>query len=139
MVWSSPVRTLSQLIWESSRGILEAGAQAGSRTSIKSLSLLLSLTHLIAFLFVLVYFILQLNCVFILVFNSVLIGKVCLNHILGFSKHYYSHFMFSGYKMFLISFSSTKSKKSLELKKKLNVCCYLEQGFHRDHNAIISV
>jgi hypothetical protein len=56
----------------------------------------------------------------------------------GFSKHYYSHFIFSGYKVFLSSFILTKSKRILKLKQ-LNVCCYLEQGFHRDHNQVISV
>jgi hypothetical protein len=57
----------------------------------------------------------------------------------GFSKYYYSsHFIFSSYKVFLNSFSSTKSKRSLKLKQ-LNVCCYLEQGFYRDHNGVISV
>jgi hypothetical protein len=46
----------------------------------------------------------------------------------GFSKHYSSHFIFFGYKVFMSSFSSTKSKRSLKLKQ-LNVCCYLEQVF----------
>jgi hypothetical protein len=55
-----------------------------------------------------------------------------------FSKHYTSHFIFSGYKVFLSSFSSTKSKRFLKLKQ-LIVCCYLEQGFYWDHNEIISV
>ena len=56
----------------------------------------------------------------------------------GFSKHYFNHFIFSGYKVFMSSFNSTKSKRYLKLKQ-LNICRYLEQGFHRDHNAIISV
>jgi hypothetical protein len=32
----------------------------------------------------------------------------------GFSKHYSSHFIFSDYKVFLSSFSSTKSKRFLK-------------------------
>ena len=48
----------------------------------------------------------------------------------GFSKHYSSHFIFSGYKVFMSYFNSTRSKRSLKLKQ-LNVYCYLEQDFHR--------
>ena len=40
----------------------------------------------------------------------------------GFSKHYSSHFIFSGYKVFLNSFSSIKSKG---LKSKIVKCMLL--------------
>ena len=53
-----------------------------------------------------------------------------------FLKYYSSHFMFSGYKVFLSSFSSTKSRRFLKLKQ-LNVCCYLEQNFHWDPSGVI--
>jgi hypothetical protein len=41
----------------------------------------------------------------------------------GFSKHYFSYFIFSGYKVTLSSFSSIESKKFLKLKQ-LNVYCF---------------
>jgi hypothetical protein len=56
----------------------------------------------------------------------------------GFSKYYTTHFIFFSYKVFLGSFSLTKSKRILKLKQ-LNVCCYLEQSFYQDHNGVISV
>jgi hypothetical protein len=73
------------------------------------------------FISLVMFFLLLRGIIYVSIRNLVLYLK-------GFSKHY--HFIISDYKVFLSSFNSVKSKGSLKLKR-LNVPCYLKQGFYR--------